>query len=148
MLRHERFVLQQICACAIIKKNIWQEVAMRIDGAGGCFDNRLYEVDIDVAWNIALLCVNEMGVTIDEQDDAAHQLHFHNKKKLCSWLCSLWMKKPYRLSWTPLRSVCRFITGSARTKRLTSSMSCSKRSSLNTVPLFCARTAPQNQLFG
>ena len=22
---------------------------MRIDGAGGCFDNRLYEVDIDVA---------------------------------------------------------------------------------------------------
>ena len=46
---------------------------MRIDGAGGCFDNRLYEVDIDVAWNIALLCVNEMGVTIDEQDDAAHQ---------------------------------------------------------------------------
>ena len=55
---------------------------MRIDGAGGCFDNRLYEVDIDVAWNIALLCVNEMGVTIDEQDDAAHQLHFHNKKKI------------------------------------------------------------------
>ena len=45
---------------------------MRIDGAGGCFDNRLYEVDIDVAWNIALLCVNEMAVTIDEQDDAAH----------------------------------------------------------------------------
>ena len=55
---------------------------MRIDGAGGCFDNRLYEVDIDVAWNIALLCVNEMGVTIDEQVDAAHQLHFHNKKKI------------------------------------------------------------------
>ena len=40
---------------------------MRIDGAGGCFDNRLYEVDIDVAWNIALLCVNEMGVTIDNK---------------------------------------------------------------------------------
>ena len=111
---------------------------MRIDGAGGCFDNRLYEVDIDVAWNIALLCVNEMGVTIDEQDDAAHQLHFHNKKKIMQLA-----KKPYRLSWTPLRSVCRFITGSARTKRLTSSMSCSKRSSRNTVPLFCARTAPQ-----
>ena len=55
---------------------------MRIDGAGGCFDNPLYEVDIDVAWNIALLCVNEMGVTMDEQDDAAHQLHFHNKKKI------------------------------------------------------------------
>ena len=31
---------------------------------------------------VALLCVNEMGVTIDEQDDAAHQLHFHNKKKI------------------------------------------------------------------
>ena len=115
---------------------------MRIDGAGGCFDNRLYEVDIDVAWNIALLCVNEMGVTIDEQDDAAYQLHFHNKKKIMQ-LAMQSLDEPYRLSWTPLRSVCRFITGSARTKRLTSSMSCSKRSSLNTVPLFCARTAPQ-----
>lgn len=55
---------------------------MRIDGAGGCFDNRLYEIDIDVAWNIALLCVNEMGVTIDETDIENHILHFHNSKKI------------------------------------------------------------------
>ena len=55
---------------------------MRIDGAGGCFDNRLYEVDIEAAWNLALLCVNEMGVTIDERDDVAHQLHFHTQKKV------------------------------------------------------------------
>lgn len=121
---------------------------MRIDGAGGCFDNRLYEVDIDVAWNIALLCVNEMGVTIDEQDDAAHQLHFHNKKKLCSWLCSLWMRKPYRLSWTPLRSVCRFITGSARTKRLTSSMSFSKEAHRIPCLYFVPELLRKNQLFG
>ena len=66
MLRHERFVLQQICACAIIKKKHL---------AGGSYENRWCR-------NIALLCVNEMGVTIDEQDDAAHQLHFHNKKKI------------------------------------------------------------------
>ena len=116
---------------------------MRIDGAGGCFDNRLYEVDIDVAWNIALLCVNEMGVTIDEQDDAAHQLHFHNKKKIMQLAMQSLDEETVQVIWTPRRSVCRFITGSARTKRLTSSMSCSKRSSRNTVPLFCARTAPQ-----
>lgn len=55
---------------------------MRIDGAGGCFDNRLYEVDIDAAWNIALLSINEMGVTIDDQDNAKHIMHFHNQKKI------------------------------------------------------------------
>lgn len=55
---------------------------MRIDGAGGCFDNRIYEIDIDVAWNIALLCINEMGVTIDELNKAQRMIHFHNKKKV------------------------------------------------------------------
>lgn len=55
---------------------------MRIDGAGGCFDNRLYEVDIDAAWNIALLSINEMGVTIDDQDNETHIMHFHTKKKI------------------------------------------------------------------
>lgn len=55
---------------------------MRIDGAGGCFDNRLYEIDIDVAWNIALLSINEMGVTIDSVDESNHLVYFHNKKKI------------------------------------------------------------------
>lgn len=55
---------------------------MRIDGAGGCFDNRLYEIDPQVAWNIALLCINEMGVTIDSMDMENKIIHFHNKRKI------------------------------------------------------------------
>lgn len=55
---------------------------MRIEGAGGCFDNRFYELDIDVAWNISLLCINEMGVTIDEVDEVTRLIKFHNKKKI------------------------------------------------------------------
>lgn len=55
---------------------------MRIEGAGGCFDNRFYELDIDVAWNISLLCINEMGVTIDEVDEVNRLIKFHNKKKI------------------------------------------------------------------
>lgn len=55
---------------------------MRIEGAGGCFDNRFYEIDIDVAWNISLLCINEMGVTIDEIDKVNGLIKFHNKKKI------------------------------------------------------------------
>lgn len=55
---------------------------MRIRGAGGCFENRLYEIDIEVAWNLALLCVNEMGVIIDDTDVSNHLIHFHSKKKI------------------------------------------------------------------
>ena len=55
---------------------------MRINGAGGCFDNRIYDVDLEIAWKIALLSINEMGVTVDEVDEANHILHFHNKKKV------------------------------------------------------------------
>lgn len=56
---------------------------MRIDGAGGCFDNRIYEdLDFDVAWNIAMLSINEMGVTIDSIDNNAKIIHFHNKQKI------------------------------------------------------------------
>ncbi|MDY6029507.1 MAG: zinc ribbon domain-containing protein [Acidaminococcaceae bacterium] len=55
---------------------------MRIDGAGGCFDNRLYELDIDIAWKIVLLSVNEMGVTIDEEDRVNYLLKFHSDKKI------------------------------------------------------------------
>lgn len=55
---------------------------MRIDGAGGCFDNRLYELDIEIAWKIVLLSVNEMGVTVDSQDKGNYLLQFHNDKKI------------------------------------------------------------------
>ena len=55
---------------------------MRIDGAGGCFDNRLYEIDVDVAWRIALLSINEMGVTIEELDETNRVIKFHNKNKI------------------------------------------------------------------
>lgn len=55
---------------------------MRIDGAGGCFDNRIYELDVATAWQIALLSINEMGVTVDEKNDELHMIHFHNKKKI------------------------------------------------------------------
>lgn len=55
---------------------------MRIEGAGGCFDNRIYELDMDVAWNIIMLCINEMGVTIDSVDTERKLINFHNKKKI------------------------------------------------------------------
>ena len=54
---------------------------MRIDGAGGCFDNRLYEMDLETAWKVAALTINEMGVTMDEIDEENHLYKFHNKKK-------------------------------------------------------------------
>lgn len=41
---------------------------MRIDGAGGCFDNRIYEINNKSAWNLLLLTVNEMGVTVDSRE--------------------------------------------------------------------------------
>ncbi len=55
---------------------------MRIDGAGGCMENRIYEVDPDIAWNIIMLSINEMGVTIDSLEREAGLIRFHNKNKL------------------------------------------------------------------
>ena len=52
---------------------------MRIDGAGACFDNRIYELDLGTAWQIAMLSINEMGVTLDEVDKENNVIHFHNK---------------------------------------------------------------------
>ena len=45
---------------------------MRIEGAGGCFDNRIYEIDAGVAWQIILLVAAEMGIKVEEQDNEAH----------------------------------------------------------------------------
>ena len=55
---------------------------MRIEGAGGCFDDRIYDVDRDLCWKIVLVSVNEMGVTIDEIDEAINIIKFHNKDKI------------------------------------------------------------------
>ena len=55
---------------------------MRIDGAGACFDNRVYELDLGTAWQIAMLSINEMGVTLDEVDEANRVIHFHNSNKI------------------------------------------------------------------
>ena len=55
---------------------------MRIDGAGGCFDNRIYEINNKSAWNLLLLTVNEMGVTVDSRDDENGILECHNDKKV------------------------------------------------------------------
>lgn len=116
---------------------------MRIDGAGGCFDNRLYEVDIDVAWNIALLCVNEMGVTIDEQDDAAHQLHFHNKKKIMQLAMQSLDEETVQVIMDSTKERLQIYNWKREDKEVNQFYEFSKRSSQNTVPLFCARTAPQ-----
>ena len=55
---------------------------MRIDGAGACFDNRIYELDLGTAWQSAMLSINEMGVTLDEVDKENNVIHFHNKNKI------------------------------------------------------------------
>jgi hypothetical protein len=55
---------------------------MRIDGAGACFDNRVYELDLETAWSIAMLSINEMGVSLDEIDHEHWIIHFHNKNKI------------------------------------------------------------------
>ena len=55
---------------------------MRINGAGGCFDNRIYEnLDMGLAWNVAALSINEMGVTMDSIDEEHRIYKFHNKEK-------------------------------------------------------------------
>lgn len=55
---------------------------MRIDGAGGCFDNRIYEINSGDAWQLLLLTVNEMGVTVDSRDETNCILKCHNNDKL------------------------------------------------------------------
>ena len=55
---------------------------MRIEGAGGCFDDRVYEVDRDLCWKIVKLSVDETGFTLDEVDEARCIIKFHGKDKL------------------------------------------------------------------
>ena len=55
---------------------------MRIEGAGGCFDDRVYEVDRALCWKIVKLSVDETGFTLDEVDEARCIIKFHGKDKL------------------------------------------------------------------
>ena len=55
---------------------------MRIEGAGGCFDDRIYEVDRDLCWKIVKLSVDETGFDLDEVDEARYIIKFHGKDKL------------------------------------------------------------------
>lgn len=54
---------------------------MIINGAGGCFESRVYEIDADSAMRMAHLTINEMGVIMDEIDEANRLFKFNNKKK-------------------------------------------------------------------
>ena len=116
---------------------------MRIDGAGGCFDNRLYEVDIDVAWNIALLCVNEMGVTIDEQDDAAHQLHFHNKKKIMQLAMQSLDEETVQVIMDSTKERLQIYNWKREDKEVNQFYELFEKKLTEYRALFCARTAPQ-----
>lgn len=54
---------------------------MIINGAGGCFENRMYELDINVAWDLMLKTLNDMAVTVDEWHPEMYFVKFHNVKK-------------------------------------------------------------------
>lgn len=54
---------------------------MRIEGAGGCFDDRIYDVDRALCWKIVLASVHEMGDTVDDIDQERCIIKFHGKDK-------------------------------------------------------------------
>ena len=42
---------------------------MKIDGAGGCFENRMYEVSRQVAWKFVKECIAEMDLAVETMDE-------------------------------------------------------------------------------
>ena len=52
---------------------------MRIKGAGGCQDIRLYETDFQTAWQVIFDSLNDCGIEVKEKDEANHEIH--GKKK-------------------------------------------------------------------
>lgn len=52
-----------------------------INGAGGCYENRYYELDVETAWNLVLQVLNNMGVQVDSWDKDIHLVKFHGVKK-------------------------------------------------------------------
>ena len=54
---------------------------MRIPGAGGVQDIRIYEVAFQDAWELIFDCLNDIGIDVDERDDEHHVIHGHKRKK-------------------------------------------------------------------
>ncbi len=54
---------------------------MRIEGAGGCFDDRIYELDMDTAWKLVLHSLSEIAWEIDDVDIPRHMVYFHDSDK-------------------------------------------------------------------
>ena len=54
---------------------------MRIQGAGGVQDNRIYEVEFKDAWRLIFDCLNDIGIDIDERDETNFVIHAHKGKK-------------------------------------------------------------------
>ena len=48
---------------------------MQINGSGGCFEERVYEIKPDIAWQVGLLVVAELGIHIEERNDATRLLN-------------------------------------------------------------------------
>jgi DNA-directed RNA polymerase subunit RPC12/RpoP len=54
---------------------------MRIPGAGGVQDIRIYEVAFRDAWDLIFDCLNDIGIDVDERDEEHHVVHGHKQKK-------------------------------------------------------------------
>ena len=55
---------------------------MRIEGCGGCFEDRVYDLDTATAWRIVLVSLNDMDVVVDDVDQTINIVKFHNKDKI------------------------------------------------------------------
>ena len=42
---------------------------MQINGSGGCFEERTYEIEPAVAWQVGILVAAEMAVKVEARDD-------------------------------------------------------------------------------
>ena len=48
---------------------------MQINGSGGCFEERTYEIEPAVAWQVGLLVAAEMAVKVEARDDEKRLLN-------------------------------------------------------------------------
>lgn len=55
---------------------------MRIQGAGGCMDSHIYEINVQDAWRLVFECLNDIGVDVVKQDDAHYVLQGKKNKKI------------------------------------------------------------------
>ena len=50
------------------------EAQMKIVGGGGSFENRIYELELDLAWRLVQECASEMKLELSNQDEQNHLL--------------------------------------------------------------------------